>query len=220
MKILVVEDNIELNQTLKEILETEGYIVDGVLDSKEALRLIDKIDYDLIILDIMLPEIDGYAVAKIVREKGITTPIVMLTALGELDNKLRGFQIGADDYIVKPFEVPELLARINAISKRSATLMPEVVEIENLKIDLKKRVILKEGKEIELTPKLFCILEQLLKNRGKVVTYEMLSGKCWQANENPTGETIRANMKLLRKLIGDKDKDLIKTLAGVGYRID
>lgn len=220
MKILIVEDNIELNQTLKEILEMEGYIVDAVTDSKEALKLTERIEYDLILLDIMLPEIDGYAVAKLIRERGITTPIIMLTALGELDNKLRGFQIGADDYIVKPFEVPELLARIEAILKRSNKIMPDIVEFGDLKVDLKRRVVLRDGQEIEMTPKLFCILEQLLRNRGKVVTYEMLAGKCWQADDAPSNDTLRANMKLLRKLIGDKNKDLIKTLAGVGYRID
>lgn len=220
MKILIVEDNIELNQTLTEILEMEGYLVDAVTDSKEAIKLIDRIEYDLIILDIMLPEIDGYAIAKIIREKNITTPIIMLTALGELENKLRGFQIGADDYVVKPFEVPELLARIEAVLKRSTKVMPDIVEVGDLKVDLKRRVVMRDGQEIEMTPKLFCILEQLLRNRGKVITYEILAGKCWQADETPSNETLRANMKLLRKLIGDKNKDLIKTLAGVGYRID
>lgn len=220
MKILVVEDNIDLNRTLKEILEMEGYLVDAVTDSKEAIRLLDRIEYDLIILDIMLPEVDGHAVAKLVREKGITTPIIMLTALGDLNNKLRGFKLGADDYVVKPFEVPELLARIEAVLKRSNMIVPDIVELADLKVDFKRRVVYRDGQEVDITPKLFCILEQLLKNRGKVVTYEMLAGKCWQADEHPSSDTLRAHMKLLRKLIGDKDKDLIKTLAGVGYRID
>lgn len=220
MKILLVEDNIELNQSIKEILEIEGHVVDSAFDGRQALQLLDKIEYDLIILDIMLPEIDGYAVAKFLRDKGINTPLIMLTALGEIENKLRGFEIGADDYIVKPFDVQELIARINAIHKRAMSIYPDIVELNGITIDLKRRVVLKDGKELEITPKLFCILEQLIKNRGKIVTYEVLAGKCWEAGQNPTNETLRANMKLLRKIIGDKDKDLIKTLSGVGYRID
>lgn len=220
MKILLVEDNVELNKSLKEILEIHNHLVDTAFNGREALGLLEKIEYDVIILDIMLPEIDGYGVAKLLRDKGINTPIIMLTALGELENKLRGFEIGADDYIVKPFDVQELIARINAIGRRAIDIHPDIVEINGLIIDLRRRTVLKEGKEIDITPKLFCILEQLIKNRGKVVTYETLAGKCWEAGENPSNETLRANMKLLRKIIDDKNKDLIKTLSGVGYRID
>lgn len=220
MKILVVEDNQDLSESLREILHMEGHIVDTAYDGREVLPLIEKINYDLIILDIMLPGLDGYSIAKIIREKGIQTPIIMLTALGQLEEKLRGFKLGADDYIVKPFEIPELLARINAVSRRINSNQSEVIEVENLTVDLLSRRVFKDGKEVELTPKLYCILEQLLKNRGKIVTYEMLAGKCWEATDNPSNETIRANMKLLRKFIGDREKEIIKTISGVGYRID
>lgn len=220
MKILIVEDNKELNESLREILEMEEHIVDSVTDGRDAVILINKIQYDLIILDIMLPGLDGYSVAKVMREKGVKTPIIMLTALGQLDEKLRGFQVGADDYIVKPFEIPELIARINALYKRINSIQSDVIQLEDLTVDLNRRVVLKGGKEVEITPKLFCILEQLLRNRGKILTYEIIAGKCWEASENPSSDTIRANMKLLRRAIGDKEKDIIKTISGVGYRID
>ncbi|MCX7760620.1 MAG: response regulator transcription factor [Hydrogenothermaceae bacterium] len=221
MKILIVEDNVDLNNNLKEILELERHIVDSAFDGREALDLIERLNYDIVILDIMLPYIDGYSVAKLMREKGIETPIIMLTALGELESKLRGFEIGADDYIVKPFEIPELIARVNAIGKRVDMKKIPPIEIGDVIVDISKRVVkTKDGKEIDITQKLFCILEQLLRNRGKIVTQEVLAAKCWEKGQQPSGENMRAHIKLLRKLIGDKDKTIIKTISGVGYRID
>ncbi|MEZ0323459.1 MAG: response regulator transcription factor [Hydrogenothermaceae bacterium] len=221
MKILIVEDNVDLNNNLKEILELEGHIVDSAFNGREAIDLINRLSYDLIILDIMLPYIDGYSVAKLMREKGIETPIIMLTALGELESKLRGFEIGADDYIVKPFEIPELIARVNAIGKRVHMKEIPPIEIGDVIVDLSKRVVkTKDGKEVDITQKLFCILEQLLRNRGSIVTQEVLAAKCWEKDQQPSGENMRAHIKLLRKLIGDKDKTIIKTISGVGYRID
>lgn len=220
MKILIVEDNIDLNNNLKEILEIEGHVVDSAFDDKEALNFIENSMYDVILLDIMLPGIDGYSIAKIIRDRGIDTPIIVVSALGGLENKLRGFETGADDYIVKPFEIPELLARLNAIAKRIGTKPNQMVQIKDIVIDLSKRTVTKEGKTLEMTNKLYCILEQLVRNRGKIVTQETLSNKCWEIKDIPSGETIRAHIKLLRKLIGDKDKTIIKTISGVGYRID
>ena len=220
MKLLIVEDNQELNNTIKEILEINNYLVDSAYDGDEALDFIRLNEYDLIILDIMLPKINGYQVCDMVRKKGIKTPILMLTAKDQLKDKVHGLDIGADDYMVKPFEIEELLARIRALLRRSSSEKSDIIKIDNIEVDLRNRIVKKDNKIIELTPKLYCILEQLLINKGNIVSYESLMSKCWDINDYPTKETVRANIKLLRKLIEDKDKKLIQNITGTGYKIN
>ncbi|WP_029521476.1 response regulator transcription factor [Persephonella sp. IF05-L8] len=218
MKILIVEDNEELNNTLKEILEINDYIVDTVFDGEQALEFANLYEYDLIILDIMLPKIDGYKVCQILREKGNNTPVLMLTAKDTLQDKVKGLDIGADDYLVKPFEIEELLARVRALIRRVSTEKNKIVQLGDIKIDLEKREVYRDGKSLVITPKLFCILEQLIRNRGKIVTYESLMNKCWDITDYPSKETVRANIKLLRKIL--QDKDIIQNISGVGYKIE
>ncbi len=218
MKILVVEDNKELNNTLKEILELNGYYVDTVFDGEEALEHMKIYDYDAVILDIMLPKIDGFKVCQIVRERNDDTPILMLTAKDTTQDKVKGLDIGADDYLVKPFEIEELLARVRALIRRVSTEKSNIVKIKGITIDLDKREVYRDGKSLIITPKLFCILEQLIRNRGKVVTYESLMNKCWDITDYPSRETVRANIKLLRKIL--QDKDIIQNVSGVGYKIE
>ncbi len=218
MKVLIVEDNYELNKTLKEILELNGYLVESAYDGEEALDYILSGDYDIIILDILLPKVDGYDVCKIIRDKGIKTPVLMLTAKGTIQDKVKGLDIGADDYLVKPFDIEELLARIRALIRRNSTEKSDIVRIDNIEIDFTNREVRKNGKKLIVPPKLFCILEQLVRNRGKVVSYETLMNKCWDINDYPTKENVRANIKLLRKLLGNKD--IIHNVLGVGYKID
>ncbi len=218
MKILIVEDNEELNNTLKEILEINGYNVETAFDGEEAIDFATYSEYDAIILDIMLPKIDGYKVCQILRQKGIKTPILMLTAKDTLQDKVKGLDIGADDYLVKPFEIEELLARIRALIRRASTEKSDIIKIGDITVDLSKREIVRNGKKLVITPKLFCILEQLLLNRGKVVTYENLMNKCWGINDYPTKETVRANIKLLRRIL--ENKDIIQNISGVGYKIE
>jgi len=220
MKLLVVEDNEELNNTIKEILEINNYFVDSAYDGDEALDFIRSTEYDLIILDIMLPKINGYQVCDMVRKKGVKTPILMLTAKDQIKDKVYGLDIGADDYMVKPFEIEELLARIRALLRRSSSEKSDIIKIGNLEVDLRNRTVKKDNKSIELPPKLYCILEQLLLNKGNIVSYESLMSKCWDINDYPTKETVRANIKLLRKLIEDKDKKLIQNITGTGYKIN
>ena len=219
MKVLLVEDNLSLNNSLKEVLELNGHIVDAAFDGKEALNFIEHSTYDVIILDLMLPDIDGLSILKILRSKDTNTPVIILTAKDKVADKITGLDLGADDYITKPFEVEELIARIRAIGRRVSAEKKDIVMIDNLEIDLKNKVVKKNGKFIELTPKLYCILEQLIRNRGRIVTYETLFGKCWEITETPSRETMRANIKNLRKLI-DPEKKIIKTIEGVGYRIE
>ena len=218
MKVLIVEDNIELNNTLKEILELNGYLVDTVFDGEQAIEYLNLYDYDLVILDIMLPKIDGYQVCRIIREKGNNIPILMLTAKDTTQDKVKGLDLGADDYLVKPFEIEELLARVRALIRRVSAEKSNIVKIGDITVDLEKREVYRDGKSLIITPKLFCILEQLIRNRGKVVTYESLMNKCWDITDYPSRETVRANIKLLRKIL--QNKDIIHNVSGVGYKIE
>jgi len=218
MKVLLVEDNADLNNTIKEILQLNGYIVDSAFNGEEALDYCSISDYDVIILDIMLPKIDGFKVCETIRNQGNQTPILMLTAKDSTKDKVKGLDLGADDYLPKPFDIEELLARIRALVRRTSSSKSDIYKIGEYIFDLSKREVLKNGKKIDITPKLFCILEQLLRNKGKVVTYDALMNKCWEITDYPTKETVRANIKLLRKTLGDKD--LIQNVAGVGYKIE
>ena len=218
MKILIVEDNVDLNESLKEILELNGYNVEVAFDGEEGLELAKIVEPDVIILDIMLPKIDGYQVCQLLRQKGINTPILMLTAKDSLSDKVKGLDLGADDYLPKPFEIEELLARIRALIRRNSYQKSDIYKIGEFTFDLAAKKVYKSDREIELSPKLFCILEQLLRNRGSVISYESLMNKCWDINDYPTKETVRANIKLLRKMLGDKE--LIKNIPGIGYKIE
>jgi two-component system copper resistance phosphate regulon response regulator CusR len=166
----------------------------------------------------MLPKIDGFQVCKILREKGINIPVLMLTAKDTTKDKVKGLDIGADDYLAKPFEIEELLARVRALIRRNSASKTDIYKIGNYTFNLSAKTAEKNGKKIELSQKLFCILEQLLRNRGKVVSYESLMNKCWDINDYPTKETVRAHIKLLRKAL--EDKDLIQNVSGIGYKIE
>ena len=218
MKALIVEDNKDLNYTLTEILQINNFLTDSAFDGEEALDYIENYDYNIIILDIMLPKIDGFRLCEIIRKKNIQTPILMLTAKSATQDKVKGLNIGADDYLSKPFDMEELIARVKALIRRSSTNKSNVLKINNYTFDIENRIVYKNGKKIELTPKLFCILQQLLINRGKIVSYDALMNRCWDITDYPTKETVRANIKLLRKLL--EDKDLIKNIPGVGYKIE
>lgn len=218
MKALIVEDNKDLNYTLTEILQINNFLTDSAFDGEEALDYIENYDYNIIILDIMLPKIDGFRLCEIIRKKNIQTPILMLTAKSATQDKVKGLNIGADDYLSKPFDMEELIARVKALIRRSSTNKLNVLKINNYTFDIENRIVYKNDKKIELTPKLFCILQQLLINRGKIVSYDALMNRCWDITDYPTKETVRANIKLLRKLL--EDKDLIKNIPGVGYKIE
>ncbi len=218
MKALIVEDNKDLNYTLTEILQINNFLTDSAFDGEEALDYIENYDYNIIILDIMLPKIDGFNLCKIIREKNIQTPVLMLTAKSTTQDKVKGLNIGADDYLSKPFDMEELVARVKALIRRSSSNKSKIIRINEYTFDIENRIVYKSGKKIELTPKLFCILQQLLINRGKIVSYEALMNRCWEITDYPTKETVRANIKLLRKQL--KDKDLIKNIPGVGYKIE
>jgi DNA-binding response OmpR family regulator len=223
MRILIVEDSEKLSGLLKKGLESEGYAADKVHDGKSALDkiLLNYQDYDLIILDLMLPGISGLEICRIVRDRKITTPILILTAKDTVDDRITGLNSGADDYLIKPFSFDELLARIRAILRRPKQQIADKLEIKDLVLDLVSKKVLRSGKEINLTLKELRMLEYFMRNKGKVLTREDIMTALWDFDFNSFSNVIDVHVKNLRKKIdsGYVHK-LFKTVYGIGYKIE
>jgi len=221
MRILVVDDEVNLADAIREGLADHYFTVDVAYDGKSAL---DKIEieeaYDLIILDIMIPEIDGMSLLKKIREEGYKMPVLMLTARDGVDDKIRSLDLGADDYLTKPFDFRELLARIRAITRRGKDSENSILKVDNLIIDRNSHKVARDGKEIELTKKEYEILEYLLLNKGRVIPKTELENHLWDENAKLWSDPVRTHVKNLRKKI-DKGfkKKLIHTVRGIGYQI-
>lgn len=220
-KILIIEDDQRIAQTISKGLEEKGYetviAFDGKIGSKYALTG----EFDLILLDLNLPEMNGYQVASAVRKEGLDTPILMLTALGETEDKIEGFDKGADDYLVKPFDFRELVARIGALLKRSKfsqEIENDKLTVADLKVDLDAKLVFRGSTAIQLTPKEFGLLEFLVKNHGKVVSKAEIASAIWDQNPSQSLNVIEVYINFLRKKI-DKDfsTKLIHTKSGMGY---
>jgi len=216
MRILIVEDEPTLRKLEKNYLEKKGFVVDEVENGLEAISKISINSYDCVLLDLNIPEKDGIKVSKELREKGNQTPIIMVTARSQIYNKLEGFDSGADDYITKPFDMKELVARINAVIKRSSINNEEVLEIGNMVVHPEKNIVIKEENEIEISNKEMGILEYLLRNRGKIISSEELLEHVWDSNVDMFTDTVKTHIKTLRKKI-DSKKKIIKTVRGKGY---
>jgi len=221
MRILLVEDEKDLSNAIKEGLEDNFFTVDQAFDGEEA---IDKIEiersYDLIIVDIMIPKIDGIKLLKMIREKEIKTPILMLTAKNGIDYKVNSFDLGADDYLTKPFDFRELLARIKSLIRRDKETKTNIIKIKNILIDTSKNKVYKNGKLIELTKKEYQILLYLSMNKGKIVSKEELENHLWDENSELWSDTLRTHVKNLRRKIENKNENIIKTIKGIGFEID
>lgn len=221
-KILLAEDEPKLNQVIKEELERKGFQTDTAFNGKEAEALFNKNSYSLIILDVNLPYKNGLSLCKTFREKDKIVPIIILTALGEIHDKVRAFSIGADDYIVKPFYFDELFARINVFIKRSETLTSDngLLVVEDLVINFQNKVVKRGDLEIILTAKEFSLLTLLCKNRGKVVSKKEIMENVWDMNFDTGTNTIEVYISFLRNKI-DKPftNKLILTKSGFGYFI-
>ncbi|MGH1518815.1 response regulator transcription factor [Chryseobacterium sp. JK1] len=222
MRILIVEDNSRVSSLLKRGLESQEYQVYISEDAEDAIVLLNKITFDLAITDIMLPKMNGIDLCKQIKQQHPDLPIIMLTALGTIDEKIEGFDAGADDYMVKPFEIRELYVRIKAILQRRSTKNKEAyltdLEYYDLKIDKKFNRVFRNGKEIELTPKEFKLLVFLVSNAERILTREEIAENVW-GNHFDTGTNyIDVYIAYLRKKI-DKDFDskLIHTKPGVGF---
>lgn len=219
MRILIVEDEQNVAAFIKKGLREEFYTVDIAEDGNLGLSMATNNVYDLIILDIMLPGIDGLKLCRLLREKGIKTPILMLTALDSVDNKVVGLESGADDYLSKPFAFSELLARVRALMRRTADIVSEF-SIADLRMDLLSRRVFRGATEINLSPKEFSIFEYLLRNKGRVLSRTQIIENVWGYNYDPNTNIVDVHIKYLREKI-DKDfsKKLIHTIRGTGYTV-
>ena len=222
MKILLVEDEEKLAQAISKGLQLEGYTVDSIGDGKKALTRISlhRSDYDLIILDIMLPSMDGYEICKQVREWNITVPILVLTARAETDSKVKLLQSGADDYLVKPFSFAELVARIRALLRRPTESLPETLLFADIELEPSQRRVKRAGEEILLTLKEFGLLEYFMRHPNQVVNREDLLNHLWDFNYVGFSNVVDVHVKnLRRKLDGAGGVGILETVRGIGYRL-
>lgn len=220
MRILLVEDEVRLSHFIKKGLVEQGFAVDEAHDGEEGLFLAKEETYDLVILDVMLPKLTGIELCKKLREIKKETPILMLTARSEVEDKIKGLNAGADDYLTKPFVFAELKARINALLRRSYRQVTNSLMISNLEVDPLKHTVKRNGKMIKLTPKEFAILELLLRRKNEVITRTQVIEHVWDYNFDSLSNVVDVFMGTLRKKIdkGHKIK-LLHTLHGVGYMI-
>jgi len=217
--VLVIEDDAETAEQLADALQTNGYRVDLAVDGEDGLRRGLVGDYVVMTVDRMLPNLDGIKVIRRLREKGILTPALILSALGEIDDRVRGLRAGGDDYLVKPFASREMLARVDALARRSATGIKEtMLRIGDLEIDLFARVVRRQGREIELLPREFQLLEYLARNAGQVVSRAMLLQHVWDLHFDPTTNVIDVYVgRVRRKIDSSQSYPLIHTIRGVGF---
>ncbi len=220
MRILLVEDDRSLQRTLVRLFKTQNFAVDATALGKEAVFLAKTNDYDVVVLDIMLPDIDGYEVCRQIREDGVKTPVMMLTALDEVDNKIKGLDTGADDYLPKPFHAGELLARVRALARRLSDEKTSVLKIEDLELDTAARKAFRKGKDLKLSAKEFAMLEYLMINHKRIVSRSEISEHVWDLNFDPRSNVIDAFVKLLRRKVdAGFEHKLIRTVRGIGYTL-
>jgi len=223
MRILVVEDEHRIAQTIKKGLEQERYAVDIAYDGAAGYDLASTEDYDMIILDRMLPEMTGMEVCTKLRKKDNHTPILMLTAKSQTTDKIDGLDAGADDYLTKPFSFEELLARIRALSRRPKQSLNTKISIKDLTLDRQSFQIFRENIKIQLSGKEFSILEYLMRNKGKVISKQQLIDHVWDFEADVLPNTVEVTMKNIRRKIEkpfSNKKLVIKTVRGFGYKIE
>ncbi len=220
MRILIVEDERKLSNNVKKGLVEDGYAVDQAFDGEEGLYLAESESYDAIILDIMLPKMNGVVLCTEFRKKGNATPILMLTAKSSIEDKVKGLDAGADDYLVKPFEFVELKSRINALIRRSSQKPMPIIMIGDIEIDTIHHTVKRHGKELMFTPKEFAILEFMTRHKDEVVTRTQIIEHVWDYNFDNMSNVVDVFVTTLRKKIkAHKGKKLIHTIHGVGYKL-
>ena len=218
MKILLAEDEIDLNNIVTKYLKKNRYSVESVFNGEEALDYLEYDEYDLIILDIMMPKINGFEVIKKLRGKGNHTPILLLTARNSSEDKVKGLDLGADDYIVKPFDFNELTARIRTIVRRRYGNSSNELSIGDLVLDTSKKMVTRAGKAIELTGKEYSILEYLMQSKNRILSREQIKTHVWDYDYEGDSNIIDVLIKNIRKKIHVEDgKQIIYTKRGIGY---
>ncbi len=220
MRVLVVEDERDLNNIITKYLKKNNFNVDNVFDGEEALDYLNSTEYDLVILDVMMPKINGHEVLKTMRKENNDTPVLMLTAKDGIDDKVKGLDLGADDYLIKPFDFDELSARIRAITRRKFGNTTNILQIDDLIIDINKKIVTRAGINIELTAKEYEVLEYLIQNKGHILSRDKIRDGVWNFDYEGESNIIDVIIKNIRKKIAIGDsKDLIFTKRGLGYVI-
>lgn len=220
MRILLVEDNQRLNNSLKMSLAEDGYAVDAAYDGPEGKELAEMTPYDAIILDVMLPGKDGMTVCRELRQQHITTPILMLTARDAIEDRVEGLDSGADDYLVKPFAVNELRARLRALLRRDSPDKSGVLSAGDLILDPSTHTVKRGGREIDLTTKEFSLLEYFMRNPNRLITREMAETHIWNYDFEGTSNVVDVYVRRLRRKIDDPSATkLFETIRGAGYRL-
>ena len=218
MRILLVEDDQSLQRTLKKLFSTQHFAVDVTASGREAVFLAKTNDYDVVVLDLMLPDLNGLEVCTQLRKGSVNVPILMLTALDEVEDKIRGLDIGADDYLPKPFHAGELLVRIRALHRRQSEDKHPLLTAADLVLDPISLTVKRGGRRVELSNKEFALLQYLMDNKGKILTREQISEHVWDINFDPRSNVIDAFIRLLRKKIDEGfELKLIRTVRGTGY---
>ena len=220
MRILVVEDEQDLNLLIRKVLTKAGYTVDGCWDGEEAQLHLLGAEYDAVILDVMMPKKDGYTVIKEMREQGSDVPVLFLTARDSVADRVKGLDLGADDYLIKPFDFDELLARIRAMTRKHVGQRKNQFTVADLVLDAEQHRVTRGGVEINLLPKEFMILEHLMRNKNKVVSREQLENLIWNYEYSGSSNNVDGYMSRLRKKIdGEHSQKLIYTIKGLGWTI-
>jgi DNA-binding response OmpR family regulator len=217
VRVLVVEDQAKLAVTIATVLRREGMAVDLAFDGHDALLHIETADYDVILLDRNLPGVHGDAVCRRLHADGCTSRILMLTAAGSIDDRVDGLDLGADDYLAKPFDFAELLARIRALARRTRPALPPILVSGDLCLDPAQRTVTRAGKPLSLSPKEFAVLDTLLRAQGSVVSAETLLEGVWDEYADPFSTVVKTTVSRLRSKLGDPP--IIETVAQAGYRI-
>lgn len=220
MRILVVEDEQDLNLLLRKVLAKAGYTVDGCFDGEEAQLHLMGAEYDAVLLDVMIPKKDGFSLVQDMRRQGSDTPVLFLTARDSVADRVKGLDLGADDYLVKPFDFDELLARIRVMTRKHAGQRKNQFVVGDLVLDVERRRVTRGGAEIALLPKEFSILEYLMHNQGKVVSREQIENRIWNYEYSGSSNNVDGYMSRLRKKIDESREDkLIHTIKGIGWVI-
>lgn len=220
MRILVAEDDSPLAAFLRKGLEAEHYAVDVVPDGEQAQMMADEYDYDLLVLDLNLPQLDGLEVLKGLRTKKPNLPVLVLTARSRVEDRVKGLDLGADDYLTKPFSFTELSARVRALLRRGSRSAEAVFRVEDLEMDRVERTIKRAGKRIELTPKEFALLEYLMRNAGRRVTRNMIIEHVWNLSFDTMTNVVDVYINYIRKKVDEGfEPKLIRTIRGVGYQL-
>lgn len=218
MRILVAEDDIDLNKIIVKKLTAEGNAVDGCFNGRDALEFIDGAKYDVAILDIMMPELDGLAVVRALRETGNLTPVIFLTAKDTVADKVNGLDTGANDYLVKPFSFDELSARIRAVTRTATSVPTNLYTLADLSLDTQTHIVMRAARRIDLTAREYMLLEYLLRNKNKVLSRQKIEDSVWNYDYEGGTNVVDVYISYLRKKIDEGfDQKLIHTVHGIGY---